>query len=464
MPNRYWVGGSGTWDSSSTHWSTSSGGASGATPPSSVDSAIFDQAGTYTVTLGATAALACLDWTVSAGTVTFAGTMTSGNFYIYGSIDLKAGTVCSFSIPSTQFLIRGSGSRTIKTNGTAFTGTTTLRFYCTSSTGLTFTLLDALTCYAVDLYTLSTGSTELNLNGFTLTTSAVSSPSAFYMNNNTTLNFGTGGILLITGNGATFNVAPGASITTTGTGTIRFNNNSTFYGQSKVFTGVTLSNGGSGTNISINGSNTFNGIENAAQPCLFTFYPGTTTTITNFNVNGTAGNLVTLRSGSPGTQFSIAKASGTVTANYLSIKDSAATGGASWNANNSTDAGNNSGWTINGVGGSVTLVLTNTNLSATGAVGNITIAGDQTIFVSNTGLGMTGAVGNVSLFIGTGVIVGLSGVSSTGRVGSVTTIIIQNASVTLTGLYATGVVSNTPLNIWISVNTNQTANWIPIAT
>lgn len=40
----------------------------------------------------------------------------------------------------------------------------------------------------------------------------------------------------------------------------------------------------------------------------------------------------------------ISKASGTVSASYLSIKDSNATGGATWNASNSTDAGNNLGW------------------------------------------------------------------------------------------------------------------------
>lgn len=39
MPNRYWVGGAGTWDASSTtHWSASSGGASGASVPTSSDS------------------------------------------------------------------------------------------------------------------------------------------------------------------------------------------------------------------------------------------------------------------------------------------------------------------------------------------------------------------------------------------------------------------------------------------
>ena len=45
MANKYWVGGAGTWDlSSTTHWSNASGGAAGATAPGNFDTAIFDAA------------------------------------------------------------------------------------------------------------------------------------------------------------------------------------------------------------------------------------------------------------------------------------------------------------------------------------------------------------------------------------------------------------------------------------
>jgi len=60
MADRYWVGGTGTWDTTSTtNWSATSGGASGASVPTTADNVIFDQAGTYTVTM--TGALACLN-------------------------------------------------------------------------------------------------------------------------------------------------------------------------------------------------------------------------------------------------------------------------------------------------------------------------------------------------------------------------------------------------------------------
>jgi hypothetical protein len=56
MADRYWVGGSGTWDAATTtNWSISSGGAGGASAPTSVDNAYFDGASDtsapFTVTL-----------------------------------------------------------------------------------------------------------------------------------------------------------------------------------------------------------------------------------------------------------------------------------------------------------------------------------------------------------------------------------------------------------------------------
>jgi hypothetical protein len=54
MANRFWVGGTGTWDNVSTaHWSTSSGGSAGASVPQRTDTAVFDSnsgGGTVTVT------------------------------------------------------------------------------------------------------------------------------------------------------------------------------------------------------------------------------------------------------------------------------------------------------------------------------------------------------------------------------------------------------------------------------
>jgi hypothetical protein len=73
---------------------------------------------------------------------------------------------------------------------------------------------------------------------------------------------------------------------------------------------------------------------------------GTTSTVGSFVTSGTT--LKYLQSTTPGTQATISDASGTNTATYLSIQDSAATGGATWDATSATNinAGNNSGWTF----------------------------------------------------------------------------------------------------------------------
>lgn len=77
---------------------------------------------------------------------------------------------------------------------------------------------------------------------------------------------------------------------------------------------------------------------------------GTTNTVGSFVTSGT--NLKALQSSIAGSQATLSQASGTVSVSYLSIKDSNATGGATWQAyttNNNIDSGNNTGWDFGGV-------------------------------------------------------------------------------------------------------------------
>jgi PKD repeat protein len=84
-------------------------------------------------------------------------------------------------------------------------------------------------------------------------------------------------------------------------------------------------------------------------------YKLTSGTTQNVNVywtaNGACGQLITLQSNTAGSQATISKGSGTVTVNYMSLKDISAMGGATFVANNATDLGDNSGWTIHTAGG-----------------------------------------------------------------------------------------------------------------
>jgi hypothetical protein len=117
----------------------------------------------------------------------------------------------------------------------------------------------------------------------------------------------------------------------------------TFVGGGSTFN-CTLSQDGAGA-LTITGGNTFNDIRNTVQPATITLPASTTNTFSNFSLSGTAGNLVTINSSTGGTQATISKSSGIVSNNYLSIQDSAATGGATWYAGaNSTNVSNNTGW------------------------------------------------------------------------------------------------------------------------
>ena len=121
------------------------------------------------------------------------------------------------------------------------------------------------------------------------------------------------------------------------------------YDDEDVEQGKTFNNiwfyGEAGSGFYIRNSQTFNDFKCDVEGAEIEFRRGYTTTVSTFTVSGASGNLITLKSSSSGTQFTLSKSSGTVECDYLDIIDSNAIGGAHWYAgDNSTDSGNNSGW------------------------------------------------------------------------------------------------------------------------
>ena len=195
MADRYWVGGTGTWNTTSTtNWSATSGGASGASVPTVSDSVFFDQASTYTVTM--TGALACLDFNVTGGTVTFQNG-TTPTLNVRGSWSTVAATVWN-----TTGAITFSATTSVNINTNAITIRSPITF---NGTGGTWTLQDNVTLLSTLTTTLTAGT--LALSTFTLTTGLFNSSNA----NVRTINFGTGKIVL--------NSATTSTIWTTGTTT-----------------------------------------------------------------------------------------------------------------------------------------------------------------------------------------------------------------------------------------------------
>ena len=136
MATYYWVGGSGTWDATSTtNWASSSGGSGGAGVPGIADDVIFDAAsnvgtGTFTVTIGGTvsAPAVCNDFSTGGAGGALDGAMTlafgaTGFLDCYGSMTLPA-TNFSFTASGTSRLTfkAATTGKTITANGVLFPG------------------------------------------------------------------------------------------------------------------------------------------------------------------------------------------------------------------------------------------------------------------------------------------------------------------------------------------------------
>lgn len=305
-------------------------------------------AGTYTLTFLSNNGDACgnVDFTGFAGSWT---PSSGGTVRIYGNLKLSTGMTTPASTVTFIFdAISSNQTNNITSNGK------TLDYkqvtFNSSQTGTTFKLQDNLSISGgtnTNGVDLQNGTLDLNGKTFTVAGSFNTASGT----KNLTFN---GGTLSISrsGNSAFNNAQPTNFTTTAGTGTGKISMTAaiakTFVGAGSTYN-CTLSNDGAGT-LTITGSNTFTTIDNGVQPTAFTFTAATTQTVTNFNVSGTSGNLVTLNSSSASGNFTLSKSSGTVSADYLSITRSTATGGATWYAGaNSTNGGNNIGWIFTGV-------------------------------------------------------------------------------------------------------------------
>ena len=208
MADRYWVGGTGTWNTTSTtNWSGSSGGGGGASVPTAADSVFFDQPNTYVVTM--TGALNCLDITVTrpggAGSITFQDG-TAPTLSVAGSLSFGAtGTITWNTTGLITFT--ATTSKTITTNGRSFSSGLTF-----DGVGGTWTLQDALSTTAAAGTALTNGT--LALNSFTLATRTFNSSNT----NTRTINFGTGNITLTANTTSTiWNTSTTTGLTISGT-------------------------------------------------------------------------------------------------------------------------------------------------------------------------------------------------------------------------------------------------------
>ena len=327
----YWnlpTGGTG-YNTTTAAWALTSGGApSNANFPLPQDTAIFEDTGLnsgVSIAMANSPNIGTINTSTRTLPMTFSMTTFPSN--IYG--DLTLSSAVTITGTTGGFVFSGYN----KTQTITSSGATVEAGMTVNNLSTTTTLSGALTLGTTRTFTLTQGT--LNLNAQTVTTGLFSSTGAGVRS----VAFG-GGTMAVSG--ATF-TASGSNLTTSGSGTISMTSAS-----SKTFAGggfsyPTLNQGGAGALV-ITGANTFANMTNTVQPATITFPASTTTTVAAFNVNGTAGNLVTLNSSTPGTRFTLFKTMSDVVSNYLSISDSRATLADTWYAQNSTDGGNNIGW------------------------------------------------------------------------------------------------------------------------
>ncbi len=341
----YWNG-SGTRNFSDyTYWytATNGGGSQMAStrPPLPQDNCYIDANsidGTTRIDMDLSRPCKNLDFT-GAGALTF--DIDNNMVTFFGSVTLVSNVTLTVSNNSSIYTVfSGRGSYTITSAGkswgqiriSAYGGTYTLQdAFQTTGSNSVFYLLNGTfnpNNYNVSVggFYISGGSTRAYQGGTeTLTTAGVTT--AFYAQTITNLTWTAPAVIHATN--------ASASITTMNLNTLTFNE-------------LRFTPGGTGK-VLFSGAFTFSGITLSSEGTKnIRFTKNTTYTITGDKfIDGNGANVVTIDTDTAGTPFTLSKASGTVSADYLSLKDSTATGGATFYAgSHSTDVSGNTGWTF----------------------------------------------------------------------------------------------------------------------
>lgn len=296
-----------------------------------------------------------IDITAGSDIVTFTTSNTPGNLDFTGfsgSWSNVTLSLASLTVSTGMTVTAGANTVTFARTGTIISNGKTLDFPVNvNGAGITTTIGDALTIGATRTLLLNLG-TLSNAGNYNVTLGAFASANS----NTRTLALGSG-TWTVSGSGTAWNCSISTNLTVTGTGTLKFTNAATKTFSGGGLTWPVLDSAGTGQ-LTVGQGNTFTTITNSVSPTAFRFSTVAPNTVTNFNVSGTAGNLVTIDSTTAGTQATISKASGTVSVSYCSIQDSNATGGATWYASTTSgnvDAGNNTGWLFSVIGDSTIL-------------------------------------------------------------------------------------------------------------
>lgn len=307
MANRYWRGGSGTWNGVSTaNWSTTSGGASGASVPTASDDVIFDAnsftAGSQVVTVAASVSMKSINWTGATNNPTL--DMQQWNINIYGG---SATFISGMTIlqPYDFYVYGRATTSTVTTAGQLICGNRFTFQNDTSYSGSVLSLADNLSVGVLGDYAEVTilGVVTVNTNNKNITVGG-----DFYADDVATLNLGTSTITADANIDFGYSTFDGPNLLTADSATIVLTNavfagtTSTSYLYLTPYQTVGTVKMQGNTDISSDGG-TIKNLE-ISPGVTVGFNDGSPTTIsTLLTANGTTGSPITLRPAQPTTAY-----------------------------------------------------------------------------------------------------------------------------------------------------------------
>ena len=271
----------------------------------------------------------------------FTGTWGNSTTTLFGNLTLNTG----MSVTSGTGLLTFSATKTgivFKTNNVNFNRPITI-----DGVGIGLTLTGNLDMSGASARALTLTNGSFNANGFNVTCGSFSSSNS----NVRTLTMSSGNWTL-TGTGTIWTTGTATNLTMTDLNTSKIfitdtsassKTIATGGGATSIFGTITVTPGGTGAIIFDANNKTINTFI-VKGPKTITFPSTKTYTVTNWNVNGSYGNPVTINASTPGSAFTLSVASGIVKSRYVSLQDCTASGGATFFAVNSTDVSGNTGW------------------------------------------------------------------------------------------------------------------------
>lgn len=345
MADRYWVGGTETWDATSgTKWSDTSGGGGGSSVPGASDNVFFDaNSGAGTVTIGS--GRSCINLVCTGFTGTIAGTSAPK---ISGNLTLASGM--GFSNTGTwDFNGVGAGTQTINTAGKTLSG------IIVQEVAVDTTLSLGADCTCSGAFSTSGSATLIiDLNGHTLSVSTMDLSAL----GTTTLKFSAGTLdLTTTSTVSVLTVSLGSLVVNrTGGGTVKISGSTTnvrtFVARGTSWPTLEFSNATARGELNITGGGTFSSITNTSTtPQAIKVVAGTTITVEDANglPSGVSGNLLTWTSTTAAAHTVAKTGAGNVACSYLNLSYSATSSAGVFSADHSTDGGlasTNSNWAM----------------------------------------------------------------------------------------------------------------------